>query len=183
MHASLAYYYTCTAEYHGRSGNTAAFCQLILPLCMQHANVYVCSEFHRCLRDSGLLPCAVTWWNYLRTYVSVCSSLHQRLNRLLQSLVERKLVLGCQVAVCYEGEMIVDAAIGQMGPVDTRPVTPDSLFCGYCTAKGDIEHTFFSDGRYSFGIEGPSNVFFHPRKRSISSDSSCATHVTVRQDS
>lgn len=76
---------------------------------------------------------------------SACSSLHQRLNRLLRSLVERKLVLGCQVAVCFEGEMIIDAAIGQMGPVDTRPVTPDSLFCGYCTAKGDAQHIPIGD--------------------------------------
>ncbi|CDJ37043.1 hypothetical protein ETH_00005180 [Eimeria tenella] len=63
-------------------------------------------------------------------------SLQQRLNRLLRRLVEQKLVLGCQVAVCFQGEMIIDAAIGQMGPVDTRPVTRDSLFCGYCTTKG-----------------------------------------------
>lgn len=71
------------------------------------------------------------------------SSLQQRLNRLLRSLTEQKLVLGCQVAVCYEGEMIVDAAIGQMGPVDTRPVTPDSLFCGYCTTKGGYRCTSY----------------------------------------
>lgn len=69
------------------------------------------------------------WW--------MCSSLQQRLNRLLRRLVEQKLVLGCQVAVCFQGEMIIDAAIGQMGPVDTRPVTRDSLFCGYCTTKGE----------------------------------------------
>ncbi|CDJ56854.1 ABC1 family beta-lactamase, putative [Eimeria maxima] len=89
-----------------------------------------------CLFNRYQPPSPLIYTHFLGGRGAAKCSLHQRLNRLLRSLVERKLVLGCQVAVCFEGEMIIDAAIGQMGPVDTRPVTPDSLFCGYCTAKG-----------------------------------------------
>ncbi|CDJ31169.1 LOW QUALITY PROTEIN: Beta-lactamase family protein, related [Eimeria mitis] len=89
-----------------------------------------------CLFNRYQPPSPLIYTHFLGGRGAAKCSIQQRLNRLLRSLVEQKLVLGCQVAVCFEGEMIIDAAIGQMGPVDTRPVTPDSLFCGYCTAKG-----------------------------------------------
>ncbi|KEP65509.1 UNVERIFIED_CONTAM: ABC1 family protein [Hammondia hammondi] len=64
------------------------------------------------------------------------TQLEGRVHRLLRSLFQRGLVLGCQVAVVKDGTLLVDACIGKMGPVDARPVTSDSLFCGYCVSKG-----------------------------------------------
>ncbi|KYF49305.1 ABC1 family protein [Toxoplasma gondii ARI] len=64
------------------------------------------------------------------------TELEGRVHRLLRSLFQRGLVLGCQVAVVKDGALLVDACIGKMGPVDARPVTSDSLFCGYCVSKG-----------------------------------------------
>ncbi|KAL8431586.1 hypothetical protein Efla_000632 [Eimeria flavescens] len=89
-----------------------------------------------CLFNRYQPPSPLIYTHFLGGKGAPKCSLQQRLNRLLRSLVRQKLLLGCQVAVCYQGEIIVDAAIGQMGPVDTRPVTPDCLFCGYCTTKG-----------------------------------------------
>ncbi|OEH76788.1 abc1 family protein [Cyclospora cayetanensis] len=89
-----------------------------------------------CLFNRYQPPSPLIYTHFLGGRGSVKCSLNQRLSRLLCYLVKQKLVLGCQVAVYFEEEMIVDVAIGQMGPVDTRPVTPDSLFCGYCTTKG-----------------------------------------------
>lgn len=66
-----------------------------------------------------------------------CRGLERRVGILLQSLFERGLVLGCQVAVHRAGECLVDAAVGKMGPTDARPVSPDSLFCAYTATKGE----------------------------------------------
>ncbi|CBZ55913.1 putative ABC1 family beta-lactamase [Neospora caninum Liverpool] len=64
------------------------------------------------------------------------TQLEGRVDRLLRSLFQRGLLLGCQVAVVKDGALLVDTCIGKMGPVDARPVTSDSLFCGYCVSKG-----------------------------------------------
>ncbi|KAL8273302.1 hypothetical protein Esti_002803 [Eimeria stiedai] len=90
----------------------------------------------QCLFNRYQPPSPLIYTHFLGGRGFAKCSLQQRLNRLLRKLVQEKLILGCQVAVCFEGEIIVDAAIGQMGPVDTRPVTQDALFCGYCTTKG-----------------------------------------------
>ncbi|PHJ15905.1 abc1 family protein, partial [Cystoisospora suis] len=63
------------------------------------------------------------------------STLEVRVQKCLQSLYKKGLILGCQVAVMKEGVLLVDACVGKMGPVDSRPVTSDCLFCGYCVSK------------------------------------------------
>eukprot|EP00920_Eleutheroschizon_duboscqi_P041708 GHVT01100244.1.p1 GENE.GHVT01100244.1~~GHVT01100244.1.p1 ORF type:complete len:830 (+),score=137.10 GHVT01100244.1:203-2692(+) len=64
------------------------------------------------------------------------SKLALRLHHLMTRLWREGHVLGGQVAVAHEGRVIASVAVGQMGPVDRRPVTPQSLFCAYCLNKG-----------------------------------------------
>lgn len=58
----------------------------------------------------------------------------------VQSLIERQIAdgkqLGVQVAAYRNGERIVDAWAGTMGPRDERPVQEDSLFLSFSTTKG-----------------------------------------------
>lgn len=56
------------------------------------------------------------------------SALQERTLRLLHALVDTDAVLGAQVCLLHRGVLVVDAAVGRMGPVDPRPVRPDCLF-------------------------------------------------------
>lgn len=44
--------------------------------------------------------------------------------------------IGIQVGVYHGAEQVVDIAAGAMGPDDSRPVQPDSLFCSFSVTKG-----------------------------------------------
>ena len=56
------------------------------------------------------------------------TSLQERVLRLLTALADTDELLGAQVCVYRHGRLLVDAAMGRMGPVDPRPVQSDSLF-------------------------------------------------------
>src|SRR5437870_2407226 len=62
------------------------------------------------------------------------------LNAKMQVLVERQLAagqqLGVQVSAYLHGEPLVEVCVGQLGPADTRPVQPDTLFPCMSTTKG-----------------------------------------------
>ncbi len=61
-------------------------------------------------------------------------------NRALQSLIEQQVAdgrqVGVQVAAYKDGKPVIDAWAGQMGPADSRPVGPDSLFLSFSVTKG-----------------------------------------------
>ena len=61
-------------------------------------------------------------------------------NAKVQDLIERQIAegrqLGVQVCAYKDGERIVDAWAGVMGPHDPRPVGPDTLFNCFSTTKG-----------------------------------------------
>ena len=58
----------------------------------------------------------------------VASPAHERVLWLMSALVETGEMLGGQCCVYLNGERLVDAAAGRMGPVDPRLVEPSSLF-------------------------------------------------------
>lgn len=61
-------------------------------------------------------------------------------NKAITDLINRQVAegqqIGIQVTAYKDGVVVVDAVAGQMGPDDTRPVQPDSLFCSFSTTKG-----------------------------------------------
>ncbi len=61
-------------------------------------------------------------------------------NRAVSELIEKQVAdgrqIGVQVCVYKNGEMVVDAWAGTMGPDDPRPVQADSLFCAFSVTKG-----------------------------------------------
>jgi CubicO group peptidase (beta-lactamase class C family) len=63
-----------------------------------------------------------------------------RLNAKVQALLDAAVAdgrhRGLQAAAYKDGELIVDAWAGTMGPGDERPVQGDSLFSSYSTTKG-----------------------------------------------
>jgi aarF domain-containing kinase len=66
--------------------------------------------------------------------------MHERLNarihELLRAVIADGRHRGLQAAAYKDGELIVDACAGTMGPGDDRPVQADSLFSSYSTTKG-----------------------------------------------
>lgn len=62
--------------------------------------------------------------------------LHEALTKVLSALYERDVFLGMQVAVYFEGELLVDLAAGRKGEYDARPVTSDTLFNAFSVTKG-----------------------------------------------
>lgn len=61
-------------------------------------------------------------------------------NRAIQALIDQQVAegrqIGVQVCAYKDGELVVDAVAGQMGPDDPRPVRPDTLFLSFSTTKG-----------------------------------------------
>lgn len=61
-------------------------------------------------------------------------------NAAIQELIDRQVAegqqIGLQVTAYKDGVKVIDCVAGQMGPEDTRPVKPDSLFCTFSTTKG-----------------------------------------------
>ena len=62
--------------------------------------------------------------------------LNARVHELLQAAIADGRHRGLQAAACKDGELVVDAWAGTMGPGDDRPVQGDSLFSSYSTTKG-----------------------------------------------
>ncbi|MGE3073453.1 MAG: serine hydrolase domain-containing protein [Dehalococcoidia bacterium] len=61
-------------------------------------------------------------------------------NSAVQSLIERQVAegrqVGVQVCAYRDGEPVVDAWAGTMGPADSRPIQPDSLVLSFSVTKG-----------------------------------------------
>jgi CubicO group peptidase (beta-lactamase class C family) len=61
-------------------------------------------------------------------------------NASVQQLIEQQVAqgrqIGVQVCAYRDGDLVVDAWAGQMGPDDPRPVQPDTLFSSFSTTKG-----------------------------------------------
>ncbi len=64
------------------------------------------------------------------------SALNDKVQALIQAQIAEKTQIGTQVAAYRFGEKIVDAWGGEMGPEDSRPVKPDTLFSSFSTTKG-----------------------------------------------
>jgi CubicO group peptidase (beta-lactamase class C family) len=64
------------------------------------------------------------------------SDVNAQVQRLLEQQVEDGRQLGVQVCAYHQGERVVDAWAGTMGPDDPRPVRADSLFCSWSMTKG-----------------------------------------------
>ena len=65
----------------------------------------------------------------------VHGSLNEKVCDLLLDQIKRGTQIGTQVAAYRHGDMVVDAWAGAMGPEDTRPVQPDTLFSSFSTTK------------------------------------------------
>jgi CubicO group peptidase (beta-lactamase class C family) len=67
-------------------------------------------------------------------------AMHTTLNATVQQLLETAVAdgrhRGLQAAAYKDGELVVDAWAGTMGPGDDRPLRRDSLFSSYSTTKG-----------------------------------------------
>jgi CubicO group peptidase (beta-lactamase class C family) len=68
------------------------------------------------------------------------SAIDTDVNARVQALIERQVAarrqIGVQVCAYKDGQRVVDACAGCMGPDDPRPVQPDSLFLSFSTTKG-----------------------------------------------
>ena len=64
------------------------------------------------------------------------TALNTKVHELLLDQIARGTQIGTQVCAYQNGEVIVDAWAGNMGPEDARPVGPDTLFSSFSTTKG-----------------------------------------------
>ena len=64
------------------------------------------------------------------------TTLNAKIQRLLEGAIADGRHRGLQAAAYKDGELIVDAWAGTLGPDDDRPVQADSLFSSYSTTKG-----------------------------------------------
>lgn len=64
------------------------------------------------------------------------SPLEAKLRSLLVELGREGKVVGAQVCIYKDGEVVVDSAAGVMGKYDPRPVLPSSLFSVFSATKG-----------------------------------------------
>lgn len=64
------------------------------------------------------------------------TALNTKVRELLLDQIARGMQIGTQVCAYQNGEVIVDAWAGEMGPEDSRPVGPDTLFSSFSTTKG-----------------------------------------------
>ncbi|MEX2236482.1 MAG: serine hydrolase domain-containing protein [Dehalococcoidia bacterium] len=67
---------------------------------------------------------------------STSTSINTSIQQLIDRQVEKGDQLGVQVSAYKDGEVIVDAVAGEMGPEDPRPVQLDTLFNCFSTTKG-----------------------------------------------
>jgi CubicO group peptidase (beta-lactamase class C family) len=67
---------------------------------------------------------------------AVNTAANARVNELIRTQIAERRQIGVQVCAYQNGEMIVDAWAGAMGPGEGRPVQADSLFLSFSTTKG-----------------------------------------------
>jgi CubicO group peptidase (beta-lactamase class C family) len=66
----------------------------------------------------------------------VDKALNDKVRALLEDQISRGIAIGTQVAAYKDGQLLVDAWAGRMGPDDPRLVGPDTLFPSFSTTKG-----------------------------------------------
>eukprot|EP00850_Spirogloea_muscicola_P013679 SM000094S24696 [mRNA] locus=s94:204833:212175:- [translate_table: standard] len=79
--------------------------------------------------------------------------LDAKVRELLLELGRQKKMLGMQVCVYKDGEVVVDVAAGVLGKYDPRPVQPNSLFSVFSATKGvtaGLAHWLADQRRLSF---------------------------------
>ena len=67
---------------------------------------------------------------------STTTAVNTRVNELIRTQIAEGRQIGVQVCAYFDGDLVVDAWAGRMGPKDGRPVTEDSLFLSFSTTKG-----------------------------------------------
>src|SRR5690606_34296078 len=68
--------------------------------------------------------------------MSVSNPVSTSIKQLIDRQVEEGRQIGVQVCAYKDGAPIVDEVAGTLGPDDSRPVQPDSLFHCWSTTKG-----------------------------------------------
>lgn len=74
------------------------------------------------------------------------------LRRHLEDMVKAESLVGIQVAVWQGRSVLIDVAAGKMGPLDPRPVQPNTLFPCYSVSRvatASVVHTFVRAGQLS----------------------------------
>ncbi|KAG5186168.1 beta-lactamase/transpeptidase-like protein [Tribonema minus] len=93
---------------------------------------FMAPEAQRALRES--VPRAA--WASALIYASpALSPLETKVRALLRALHDEGELNGCQVCVFRHGACLVDTCAGAQGPIDPRPVTPDTLFPAFSVTK------------------------------------------------
>ena len=64
------------------------------------------------------------------------TALNTKVRDILSDQIARGVQIGTQVCAYQNGEEIVNVCAGQMGPEDSRPVQPDTIFSSFSTTKG-----------------------------------------------
>jgi CubicO group peptidase (beta-lactamase class C family) len=67
---------------------------------------------------------------------TVETSLNAKVQELIESQISAGRQIGIQVAAYKDGEQVVEAVAGAMGPHDPRPMQHDSLTCAFSVTKG-----------------------------------------------
>ena len=64
------------------------------------------------------------------------TAINEKVHALLEEQVRRGDQIGVQVCAYSDGQVVVDAVAGTMGPDDARPVQPGTVFCSFSSTKG-----------------------------------------------
>ncbi|HSI85741.1 MAG: serine hydrolase domain-containing protein [Candidatus Methylacidiphilales bacterium] len=81
------------------------------------------------------------------------NNINQKIQSLLNQIVEEDAERGLQVAAYHRGELIVDAAAGTMDAATGRPVTSSTLFPVFSTTKGfaaTLTHILVERGKVAY---------------------------------
>jgi CubicO group peptidase (beta-lactamase class C family) len=85
--------------------------------------------------------------------VSGSVALQQQVQDAIDEMVASGAEDGLQVAVVYEGRVLVDAVAGVADPRTGQPVTPGTLFFATSTGKGSatsVAHVLVERGKLSY---------------------------------
>ncbi len=85
-----------------------------------HQDRAISVVYQRPEAEWNLMPWSLGYWHGRHVQL--------KLDRCLALLAEHDFLVGCQVAVYYQDELIVDTAAGTMGKYNSRPVKHNSLF-------------------------------------------------------
>jgi len=100
------------------------------------------------------------------------SPLEVKVRKVVTELIDQGLITGCQVCVYKNGVTMVDTCAGMQGPVDSRPVTPKTVFCALSVSKAVLAtaaHVLVDQGilRYDMTIASLWQEFAQNGKQNI----------------